>query len=182
MREMLEQQRDVFYYVTLMNESYAQPDLPAGAAAGVIAGAYLFERLGPASGPGVTLMGSGAILGEVRQAARRLATQGLGVDVISDAGHRRLRPQRHTRGPAAVLRGGRCQHPGAGSHAQPYLRNRRLYGPLTLMTDSRAALRSCLMSACFSVFTDSSTLASRAANSASRSSASGAWVRRRRAR
>jgi pyruvate dehydrogenase E1 component len=28
MREMLVEQRDVFYYVTLMNENYAQPDLP----------------------------------------------------------------------------------------------------------------------------------------------------------
>lgn len=83
MREMLERQQDVFYYVTLMNENYAQPDLPEGAAAGVIAGAYLYERLGPASGPGVTLMGSGAILGEVRQAAQQLAAQGLGVDVVS---------------------------------------------------------------------------------------------------
>jgi pyruvate dehydrogenase E1 component len=26
MREMLVEQRDVFYYVTLMNENYAQPD------------------------------------------------------------------------------------------------------------------------------------------------------------
>ena len=83
MRAMLEQQQDVFYYVTLMNENYAQPDLPEGVADGVIAGAYLFERLGPAGGPGVTLMGSGAILGEVRQAAQQLAAQGLGVDVVS---------------------------------------------------------------------------------------------------
>ena len=30
MREMLVEQRDVFYYVTLMNENYAQPSLPAG--------------------------------------------------------------------------------------------------------------------------------------------------------
>jgi pyruvate dehydrogenase E1 component len=30
MREMLVEQRDVFYYVTLMNENYAQPDLPRG--------------------------------------------------------------------------------------------------------------------------------------------------------
>jgi pyruvate dehydrogenase E1 component len=30
MREMLVEQKDVFYYVTLMNENYAQPDLPAG--------------------------------------------------------------------------------------------------------------------------------------------------------
>ncbi|MGE0499286.1 MAG: pyruvate dehydrogenase (acetyl-transferring), homodimeric type, partial [Ramlibacter sp.] len=32
MREMLVEQQDVFYYVTLMNENYAQPDLPDGAA------------------------------------------------------------------------------------------------------------------------------------------------------
>ena len=32
MREMLVEQRDVFYYVTLMNENYAQPSLPAGCA------------------------------------------------------------------------------------------------------------------------------------------------------
>ena len=31
MREMLVEQQDVFYYVTLMNENYAQPDLPAEA-------------------------------------------------------------------------------------------------------------------------------------------------------
>ena len=39
MREMLVEQQDVFYYVTLMNENYAQPDLPAGAQEGVIRGA-----------------------------------------------------------------------------------------------------------------------------------------------
>lgn len=83
MREMLEQQQDVFYYVTLMNENYAQPTLPEGVADGVIAGAYLFERLGPTQGLGVTLMGSGAILREVRQAAQQLAALGIGVDVIS---------------------------------------------------------------------------------------------------
>ena len=38
MREMLVEQQDVFYYVTLMNENYAQPDLPAGAEEGVIRG------------------------------------------------------------------------------------------------------------------------------------------------
>ena len=44
MREMLVEQRDVFYYVTLMNENYAQPDLPAGAAQGVVRGCYRFGR------------------------------------------------------------------------------------------------------------------------------------------
>ncbi len=40
MREMLEQQRDVFYYVTLMNENYAQPSLPAGVEADIVKGLY----------------------------------------------------------------------------------------------------------------------------------------------
>jgi pyruvate dehydrogenase E1 component len=47
MREMLEQQRDVFYYITLMNENYAQPDLPAGRGGGRDAGAYRLRAPGP---------------------------------------------------------------------------------------------------------------------------------------
>ena len=83
MREMLVEQRDVFYYVTLMNQNYAQADLPAGAADGVLRGAYRFARLGPDNGAQVTLLGSGAILTEVIQAAQALAAEGIGVDVIS---------------------------------------------------------------------------------------------------
>ena len=83
MREMLIEQKDIFYYITLMNENYAQPDLPASAHAGVLKGCYLHASFGPAKGPRVTLMGSGAILTEVIQAARQLAEQGIGSDVIS---------------------------------------------------------------------------------------------------
>src|SRR6478752_2854188 len=50
MREMLVDQQDWFYYVTLMNENYAQPDLLEGAAEGVIRGAYRFGAYAPASG------------------------------------------------------------------------------------------------------------------------------------
>src|ERR1700730_11414678 len=39
-RQMFERGEDVFYYITAMNESYAQPSFPAGAAAGVIKGMY----------------------------------------------------------------------------------------------------------------------------------------------
>ena len=42
MREMLVEQQDVFYYVTLMNENYAQPDLPAGVEHDVVRGCYRF--------------------------------------------------------------------------------------------------------------------------------------------
>ncbi|MFC7411035.1 alpha-ketoglutarate dehydrogenase [Hydrogenophaga atypica] len=87
MRAMLVEQKDVFYYVTLMNENYAQPDLPGGgvggAAEGVLKGGYHFGSYGPEQGQRVTLLGSGAILTEVVHAARQLAEQGIGVDVFS---------------------------------------------------------------------------------------------------
>jgi len=83
MREMLVEQQDVFYYITLMNENYANPDLPEGAANGVLRGGYSFGRYGPADGKRVTLLGSGAIFIEVIQAAQQLANKGIGADVYS---------------------------------------------------------------------------------------------------
>jgi pyruvate dehydrogenase E1 component len=84
MREMVEQQADVFYYVTLMNENYAQPDLPAGVEADVLRGGYRFGVYGPSdAAQRLTLLGSGAILTEVVKAAEQLAAQGVGVEVLS---------------------------------------------------------------------------------------------------
>jgi pyruvate dehydrogenase E1 component len=83
MREMLVEQRDVFYYVTLMNQNYAQPDLPASAREGVLKGGYVFGRFGPVDGTPVTLLGSGAILTEVLHAADALAREGHRVHVCS---------------------------------------------------------------------------------------------------
>ena len=83
MREMLVEQQDVFYYVTLMNENYANPDLPDGAAEGVLRGGYHFGNYGPQDGHRATLLGSGAIFTEVVKAAQQLAAQGVGVDVFS---------------------------------------------------------------------------------------------------
>ncbi|MFZ4709620.1 MAG: transketolase-like TK C-terminal-containing protein [Zwartia sp.] len=42
-QDMMVEQRDVFYYITLMNENYAQPSLPAAVHEQVIRGCYLFE-------------------------------------------------------------------------------------------------------------------------------------------
>jgi pyruvate dehydrogenase E1 component len=84
MREMVEQQADVFYYITLMNENYAQPDLPSGVEADVLRGGYRFGVYGPSdAAQRVTLLGSGAILTEVVKAAQQLAAQGVGVEVLS---------------------------------------------------------------------------------------------------
>jgi len=78
-------QRDIFYYVTLMNENYAQPDLPAGVEAEVIRGCYKFKTFEAAkpTGQRMTLLGSGAILTEVLKAAEKLAAQGIASDVFS---------------------------------------------------------------------------------------------------
>jgi len=91
MREMMVEQKDVFYYVTLMNENYAQPDLPEGAHEGVLRGCYLFGsyrrtpdgRELPKDSPTVTLLGSGAILTEVILAAELLVRQGIAASVLS---------------------------------------------------------------------------------------------------
>jgi len=85
-REMMVEQQDVFYYVTLMNENYAQPDLPAGAEADILRGCYRFGTYAPASGKAkqsVTLLGSGAILTEVIKAAQQLADEGIAAEVFS---------------------------------------------------------------------------------------------------
>ena len=85
-REMMVEQQDVFYYVTLMNENYAQPDVPAGAEADILRGCYRFGTYAPASGKAkkkVTLMGSGAILTEVVKAAQLLAEEGIEAEVFS---------------------------------------------------------------------------------------------------
>jgi pyruvate dehydrogenase E1 component len=81
-REMMTLQMDVFYYVTLMNENYAQPDLPAGVEADVLRGCYRFEGPEGASAK-VTLLGSGAILTEVLKAAQLLAAEGIEAEVFS---------------------------------------------------------------------------------------------------
>ena len=74
MRRMLEQQEDVFYYVTLMNENYPQPSLRADAEADIIKGLYCYAEHRAADSRGlVRLMGSGAILREVIAASELLA-------------------------------------------------------------------------------------------------------------
>jgi pyruvate dehydrogenase E1 component len=75
MRRMLEDQEDVFYYVTVMNENYVHPEMPAGAEAGIRRGMYRLREsrvVNRESGRRVQLLGSGAILNEVLAAAEVL--------------------------------------------------------------------------------------------------------------
>jgi pyruvate dehydrogenase E1 component len=83
MRRMLEQQADEFYYVTVMNENYAQPSLPAGFADDIVRGMYRLRSLEGAKAR-VRLLGSGTILREAIAAAEMLASDwNVGSDVYS---------------------------------------------------------------------------------------------------
>jgi len=91
MRRMLQEQEDVFYYVTVMNENYAQPPLPPGAEEGIKRGMYLLRPspLGDAGGaaaaakriPRVRLLGAGTILREALAAAEILEQE---YDIAAD--------------------------------------------------------------------------------------------------
>ena len=82
MEEMVGQQRDVFYYITLNNDNYAQPSIDPRHAQAICDGGYHFARVG--DGPAqVALLGSGAILVEVLKAAQALAAEGITCDVFS---------------------------------------------------------------------------------------------------
>src|SRR4029077_21271806 len=73
MRRMLEDQQDVFYYVTVMNENYAHPAMPEGAQQGILKGMYRV-RESQSTGPKarVQLLGPGTILREVLAASELL--------------------------------------------------------------------------------------------------------------
>jgi pyruvate dehydrogenase E1 component len=62
---MTEDQEDVFYYITLMNENYPHGALPEAAREGILKGMYKLSDGGESKGPRVQLMGSGVILREV---------------------------------------------------------------------------------------------------------------------
>ena len=72
LRRMVENQEDVFYYITLMNENYEHPALPAGSEEGILKGMYLLRESKSKAKGRVQLLGSGTILREVLAAAELL--------------------------------------------------------------------------------------------------------------
>ena len=93
LHRMLDEQEDVFYYVTLMNENYQHPAMPTGARDGILRGMYLLsEAPKRTKKPVVQLLGSGTILREVMAAAELLAEDwGVLADVWSVTSFSELR-------------------------------------------------------------------------------------------
>ncbi len=94
LRRMFQEQENVYYYITTMNENYVHPALPKGAEAGILKGMYLFREGagGKKKAPRVQLMGSGTILREVIAAADLLQKDfGVAADVWSATSFSELR-------------------------------------------------------------------------------------------
>src|SRR5450830_654273 len=131
MKKMTQEQQDVFYYITVMNESYQQPAMPAGVEEGIIKGMYLLEEDTKEAAHHVQLMGSGTILREVREAAKILRDDfNVGADVWSVTSFNELR-----RNGLAVERNNRL-HPGQKpelSYVEECLTGRK--GPVIASTD-----------------------------------------------
>ena len=96
MRRMYQDQEDVYYYITVMNENYPHPEMPKDAEQGILRGMYLFRKSSEAiSGDStlrVQLLGSGTILREVIAAAEILDQDfGISSDIWSVTSFNELR-------------------------------------------------------------------------------------------
>jgi pyruvate dehydrogenase E1 component len=92
LRRMYQEQEDVFYYLTVMNENYTHPAMPRGAEQGIIKGMYLLSEGDKKAKQRVQLMGSGTILREVMAAGELLAKDfGIAADIWSVTSFNELR-------------------------------------------------------------------------------------------
>jgi pyruvate dehydrogenase E1 component len=130
LKRMYLDDESVFYYISVMNENYAQPAMPAGAEEGIIKGGYAL-RSGVAGKVRTTLLGSGTILRECIAAADLLEKDfGVGADVFSITSFSELRRE------ALECERWNLLHPTENArtpYVQTLLANRE--GPIVAATD-----------------------------------------------
>jgi len=135
MRRMFQEQENVFYYLTTMNENYSHPDMPEGAEEDILKGLYHLQSTevtkGKKKAPRVQLMGSGTILNEVIAAAELLKDDfGIASDIWSATSFNEL-----TRDGQDIERWNRL-HPESTprlSHVEELLENQE--GPVIAASD-----------------------------------------------
>ncbi len=93
LRRMYQEQEDIYYYITVMNENYSHPEMPVGAEQDILKGMYLFKQGGKGKSElRVQLLGAGTILREVIAAAEILEKEyGIYSDVWSVTSFNELR-------------------------------------------------------------------------------------------
>jgi pyruvate dehydrogenase E1 component len=101
-RRMYVKGDSVFYYITVMNETYEMPPMPEGVREGILKGMYRFKASAKqdagkkGNGARAQLLGSGAILPEVVKAAKMLEDQyGVAADVWSVTSYQELYREGH---------------------------------------------------------------------------------------
>lgn len=167
LRRMYEEQEDIFYYITMMNETYEMPAMPEGAEEGIVKGMYRFKASGLEGYRGkAQLLGSGAILNEAVKAGEILESKyNVAADVWSVTSYKQLYDDACAAERLNLLRGDRgSQMPwvsqclegadGVFVAASDYLKTlpssiaKWIGGPLTVLgtdgygrSDSRDALR-----------------------------------------
>jgi len=91
-KRMYHDQESIFYYLTVMNEQYAMPEMPKNAREGILKGMYRFRAAPETAGESgkdtksklrAQLFGSGAIMNEVVAAQEILQKYGVAADVWS---------------------------------------------------------------------------------------------------
>jgi pyruvate dehydrogenase E1 component len=89
---MYEMREDVFYYITIMNENYPQPEMPKNVKEGILKGMYKFKKSDLKNAKGkVQLLGSGTILNEVIKASQTLEEKyNVSADVWSVTSYKNL--------------------------------------------------------------------------------------------
>ncbi|AMC33264.1 pyruvate dehydrogenase (acetyl-transferring), homodimeric type [Janthinobacterium sp. B9-8] len=92
MRRMYQNQENIYYYLSVMNENYSHPAMPEGSAAGILRGMYMFQEGAKDAALKVQLIGSGTIFREVIAAADLLkADFGIDADIWSCPSFNELR-------------------------------------------------------------------------------------------
>ena len=86
-RAMYRDRKDVFYYLTLTNQSYPMPAMPDDVREGVLRGMYCFEHSPQAQ---INLFGSGAVMTEVLRARDILARMDMPCNVWSVTSYNEL--------------------------------------------------------------------------------------------
>ncbi|HEX3554317.1 MAG TPA: pyruvate dehydrogenase (acetyl-transferring), homodimeric type [Thermoanaerobaculia bacterium] len=94
LKRMFTDREDIFYYITLYNENYPMPPMPAGAEEGILKGVYKLKPAaeGDENRPRIHLLGSGSLLREALRAQEILAERfGVAADVWSATSYKELR-------------------------------------------------------------------------------------------
>jgi len=105
--DMMVNQQDVFYYITVMNENTQQPAMPEGVKEGIIAGMYPLQKT--EGSLRVNLLGSGTILQEVIAASQWLSERGIGADIFSVTSYTELARSHASNHRKAKLKGERFE-------------------------------------------------------------------------